>query len=242
MATVDRTHLLPRYAIRSPPFVPSPRAVEEVGSGRQASAGCESGVGADKGGRVDRGDGEQGKDKAQKGVGGGFSRRRPRARGANGRARGGGRRGRRRGEAAAAARGPLAAAAARARASCTRGGPPATDPRPAAQAGPVRPTAAGGRGAERCGADAAWRFTRCARQDPEARVGPAGPARGGVEIQGLGSRRAGAGGSAVRPGRRPGPALSRGWTSKPGAGERGSGGNRPRPLLTSLHPRRGLCL
>lgn len=119
----------------------------------------------------------EGEDKAQRGVGGGFSRRRPRARGANGRARGGGRRGRRRGEAAAAARGPLAAVAARARASRTRGGPPATDPRPAAQAGPVRPTAAGGRGVERCGADAAWRFARSARWDPEARVGPrwAGP-------------------------------------------------------------------
>lgn len=151
-----------------------------------------------------------------RGVGGGFSRRRPRTRRANGRAQGGGRRGRRRGEAAAAARGPLAAAAARARASCTRGGPPATDPRPAAQAGPGETHGGRGEGRGALRGDVAWRFARFARRDPEARVGLAGPAHGGVEIQGLGSRRAGAGGSAAWPGRRSGPALSRDWLSKPG--------------------------
>lgn len=92
-------------------------------------------------------------------------------------------------------------------------------PAPRRRPGPVRPTAAGGRGAERCGADAAWWFARSARWDLEARVGPAGPARGGLG-SGLGSRGVGAGGGAAGPGGRTGRALSRGWTSEPGAGDR----------------------
>lgn len=221
-----------------PAVVPSPRAAEEVGSGRRESAGCESDVGADKGG----GTASKGKTKHRGGSaaaspGGGPGRAEPMGgRGAG--AGGGGAAVRRRlplgdhWQRRQLAPAPLAPEAV----------PQRPTPAPRRRPGPVRPTAAGGRGAERCGADAAWRFARCARGDPEARVGPVGPARGGVGFRGLGSRRAGAGGSAAWPGRRSGPALSRGWTSKPGEGARGSGGTLPRPLLTSLHPRRGLCL
>lgn len=130
-----------RFSPRCRPFPTSGRG------GRFREAG-ERGLRKRAGGRQRREGGWRARGRqSTEGVGGGFSRRRPRARGANGRARGGGRRGRRRGEAAAAARGPLAAVAARARASCTRGGPPATDPRPAAQAGPGETH--GGRGVGR---------------------------------------------------------------------------------------------
>lgn len=235
-------HPLPAAAVRSP------RAAGEVGSGGSGRARAASaGRGADKGGGGWRASERGGRDKARRGVGGGFSRRRPRARGANGRARGGGRRGRRRGgEAAAAARPGTTGGggSSRPRLSHPRRSPSERPPAPRRRPGPVRPTAAGGEGgAERGGAGGAWRFARrtLAGTPGLASVPLGRPGVGWDRVWGVPrSRRGGRGrGPAGGAGGRAERSAVQGLDVSPGRGSGGSGGARAGPLPTSPHPRRG---